>query len=234
LKIAPLTTLPQSDILYPMQLIKASLIHRAVAPRAGGSGPHPTLIMLHGRGADENDLLGLTPHLDERLLIISARAPYPFGGDFGGYAWYDIEEIGTPKPEAFKHSLGLLKRFIGEVAAGYPADPTRLYLMGFSMGTVMSYAAALAEPQMVSGVVAHSGYVPEVPGVTFKPEDLGGKCFFIAHGTYDRIIPVGLGRAARDLLAGTPAEVIYKEYPMDHQISEESLRDLANWLQERL
>jgi phospholipase/carboxylesterase len=178
--------------------------------------------------------LGLAPYLDERLLIVSARAPYPFGGGFGGYAWYDIEEIGTPKLEAFKHSLGLLKRFIGEATSGYPADPERLYLMGFSMGTVMSYAVALTEPQMVSGVVAHSGYVPEVPGVTFKLGDLGGKSFFIAHGTYDRIIPVGLGRAARDLLAGTPAEATYKEYPMDHQIGEESLRDLASWLQGQL
>ena len=217
-----------------MQQIETSLIHRVVEPRAGGSGPHPTLILLHGRGSDENDLLGLASHLDERLLIISARAPYPFQESYGGYTWYEMIEIGIPQAQTFKNSLDLLKRFLGEVISAYSADPSCLYLMGFSMGAVMSYAIALNEPDLVSGIIAHSGYIADVEGVDFNSDKLEGLDFFIAHGTHDGVIPVDFSQGARDFLEGTQAKVVYREYPMDHQISEESLRDVVAWLRDKL
>ena len=98
----------------------------------------------------------------------------------------------------------------------------------------MSFSVALTEPHLISGIIAHSGYIADVEGVEFKLGDLGELGLFIAHGTHDGVIPVDFSQGARDFLEGTSAEVVYREYPMDHQISQESLSDLVNWLKDRL
>ena len=97
-----------------MHVIHTTLVHKVLQPKEKGSGKHPTLILLHGRGANEDDLLGLVEYLDERLLIISARAPFkfPFGG---GFAWYDILEIGKPEPKMFAESYNKIARFFEDV-----------------------------------------------------------------------------------------------------------------------
>ncbi len=179
-----------------MKPISASLIHIIQQPRAGGDGPHPAIVMLHGRGTDEHDLFGLAPHLDPRLLVISARAPFPFrpaGG--GGYAWYDVIEVGVPHPQMFAESYDRLAKFAAEVTAAYPIDPQRLFLLGFSMGAVMAHAVALAQPERIAGVVAHSGYVPPEKELQlkFKLNDLKGRGWFVAHGVHDPVIPSASG-----------------------------------------
>ncbi len=216
-----------------MNLIQTTLYHKILPPRTSKDSNHSTLIMLHGRGADENDLLGLAEYLDERLLIISARAPFPFQGG-GGYAWYDIVGVGRPDPKMFEESYDMLVQFLGDIAQGYPVDIQRIFLLGFSMGTMMAYALMLTKPEFISGVVANSGYVPEDTGLTFQWQMLFGKGLFIAHGVYDPVIPIEFGRRAKELFSKTQADVTYKEYPMAHQISEESLKDMSQWLAERL
>src|SRR5512140_3754863 len=207
-----------------MKTIPSSLLHRVLEPENSNATVHPTLVMLHGRGADEEDLLGLSSFLDDRLLIISARAPFAF--DFGGYTWYDIGQVGVPLPGMFDESYAKLVTFVDDVLRNYPVDRSRLYLFGFSMGAVMSYALSLTEPKLFSGVSANSGYVPEGTNLRFRWQDLAGKQFFIAHGTADQVIPVQMARRAKELFAKSNATVDYREYPMDHQISDESLSDI--------
>lgn len=216
-----------------MKTIESTLVHKIIPPKSSSSGKHPTLIMLHGRGADENDLLGLADYLDDRLLVVSARAPFPFQWG-GGFAWYDVLEIGRPEPQMFAESYKKLLLFLADIIKGYPVDPRQIFFLGFSMGTMMSYTLFLTKTELIAGVVANSGYVPEETGLQFQWDKLAGKSVFIAHGTYDPVIPLQFGRRAKQLFEKTHADVTYKEYPMAHQISEESLNDVSRWLSQKI
>jgi phospholipase/carboxylesterase len=215
-----------------MKSIATSLVHRVLEPELSSADLHPTLILLHGRGADEEDLLGLSSFLDKRLLCISARAPFDFS--YGGYTWYDIGQVGVPLPGMFDESYAKLVTFVDDVLRQYPVDPKQLYLFGFSMGAVMSYALSLTKPELFRGVSANSGYVPEGTQLRFRWRDLAGKSFLIAHGEHDQVIPVQMARRAKELFAASNATVEYREYPMDHQISDESVADAAAWLKKLL
>jgi phospholipase/carboxylesterase len=184
--------------------------------------------MLHGRGADEEDLLGLADALDDRFLVISLRAPYPF--PFGGYTWFDISEDGSPDPEMFRSSYDRLLNSIRNLVRNHRSNPDRLFLLGFSMGTMMSFALALTNPDMFRGVIANSGYVPNIPDLVYHWSGLSNTRFFITHGLYDPVIPVTFGRATRDLFQQSNAEWTYREYTMGHEISRESFDDIAAWL----
>jgi len=207
----------------------AALAHRLLKPEAGGAGPHPTLIMLHGRGADEEDLIGLAEAFDPALMILSARAPFPFP-EGGGFTWYDAGRIGTPEPAMFRKSFGLLAQFVDQALRVYPVDPREVYLLGFSMGTVMSYALALTRPGFFRGVIANSGYVPEGTHLDFPWSEAHRTPFFIAHGTADPVIPVVMARRAKKLFDDAAGDVEYREYAMAHEISRESLADGAAFL----
>ncbi len=215
-----------------MKLIETSLTHLIAPFDEKQKGPYPTLILLHGRGANEEDLLGLVPYLDPRFLCIAARAPLSFA--YGGYTWYDLQEVGSPESEQFVESYNKLSQFLDDIQKHYPIDPMRTFFLGFSMGTVMSYALALTKPQRIKGIVAHSGYVPENTNLQFQWDNLGKTCFFVAHGTNDPVIPVEFGRRAKELLSKSSAPLVYREYPIQHQISDESLRDLSDWLTKQL
>ncbi|MBI1806583.1 MAG: alpha/beta hydrolase [Ignavibacteria bacterium] len=212
-----------------MNLIQTTLIHKVLQPKKKSSGKSPTLILLHGRGANEDDLLGLAEYLDERLLLISARAPFAFQYG-GGFTWYEIEEVGKPEPKMFAESYSKLSQFFDDVKGAYPVDPARVIFCGFSMGTMMSYSIALTKPEAIVGVIANSGYVPEDTELQFQWDKVKGKPFLVSHGLYDPVIPVAFGRRAKELLNNAHASVTYREYEMGHQISEESLNDMMQWL----
>lgn len=216
-----------------MKTIASSLVHLVIEPRRKGAGPYPGLVLLHGRGADEHDLAGIAEELDERLLMLSVRAPHPFGYG-GGFTWYDFDEAGTPDPPMFRSACDALLRFVREAAAGYPIDPAWLYLLGFSMGAAMGHALALTQPTLIRGLAACSGYVPEGTALTYRWKELGNLDVLIAHGTHDPILPVTMGRRARDLYAASPARLTYREYPAGHQIAPETTADIAEWFGESL
>ena len=196
---------------------------------------YPTVICLHGRGSNEADLIGLAPYLDDpggtpRLLWISPRAPLAL---MGGYEWYRLEGVGVPNPATFDAARETLDRFITEALAAYPLDPQKLFLLGFSQGSMMSYAFALAQPGRVAGVVAQSGYIPLNAGLKVDRAGIRGKPFLLTHGAYDPIIPVEWGREARDTLAQAGAQVEYHEYAMGHEISAQSIEAIAAWLKKQ-
>ncbi|HMK38319.1 MAG TPA: alpha/beta hydrolase-fold protein [Bacteroidota bacterium] len=212
-----------------MREITTTLEHRILVPESSGAVMHPTMIMLHGRGADEEDLIGLAGHYDPRFLVLSVRAPYPFSLG-GGYTWYDVGKIGTPDPAMFRMSYDRLSRFLDDALHGYPVDPSQVFLFGFSMGTVMAFALSLTRPELFRGVIANSGYVPEGTHLTLRWREIGNLAFFIAHGTEDPVIPIDFARRAKQLFEESDARVTYREYAMGHQISEESVRDSALFL----
>ena len=209
--------------------ISASLQHLVFFPDETRPR-NPTIVALHGRGADAYDLVPLVESLGfANTLVIAPRAPmlFNFGG---GYAWYDLSEEGIPHQQSFNESLTLLRRFLLEAKEGYPIDPTRLILLGFSQGAVMSYAAGLTEPGRIRAIVALSGYIPYKSGLSLQWDRVKEFCVFISHGEYDELIPVSLGRKSADMLTQAGAKVTYHEYRMGHEITEETLRDLRVWV----
>jgi phospholipase/carboxylesterase len=201
---------------------------RPALERAGDDENPPCLVLLHGRGADEEDLMGLEGALDPRFTIISPRAPFRFGP---GYAWYHLSQVGSPDEESLQTSLQELRTFIEGLPGAYDIDAGRLYLLGFSQGAILSSGLAMLMPDAIVGVVMHSGYVLAQHGGLELPSDgLAGKPFFVAHGKYDDVIPVTWGRDAQEYLEAAGADVLYREYPIGHSISEESLYDMSEWL----
>jgi len=212
--------------------IVASLEHLVFLPANKGKNS-PAIIALHGRGADEHDLVPVVLALEiPDLVLVSPRAPFGFA--YGGYAWYGLGDEGVPDPETFQTSLKLLRKFVDEVTVGYPVDRNRLILLGFSQGTMMAYATALTDPGMYRGIVALSGYIPLRSNLPVQLTKLTNLPVFIAHGSDDAVIPPRYGREAAKILAEAGAQVTFHEYPMGHEIREETIRDIKQWIQKLL
>ena len=211
------------------------LVHLVRQPIIEASVP-PLLLLLHGVGSNEHDLYGLAQFLDKRFLIISVRAPNTLGP--GSYAWFEVEF--TPQgpvinPEQAEASRETLITFLQEAITVYGADPKRVYLMGFSQGAIMSASVALTRPELVAGAVLMSGRIlPEIQPLIASREELSGFPFLVVHGTADMVLPIFNGRASRELLSSLPVELTYHEYPMGHEVSQESLRDVTTWLSDQL
>jgi phospholipase/carboxylesterase len=190
------------------------------------------LVLHHGRGADEHDLLPLADALDPsgRLHVASPRAPLELPG-WPGYHWYVVPRVGYPDPETFhaaRSALGSLQDELWE-RTGIP--PERTVLGGFSMGSVMSYALGLSADRPVpAGILAFSGFVPVVDG--WEPDLAGrrGLPVFIAHGRNDPIMEVGFARRARELLEAGGLDVSYHESDVAHQIDPVHLAAATRWL----
>jgi phospholipase/carboxylesterase len=208
--------------------IPASLQHVVYYPPQKAER-YAAIVALHGRGTDEHDLIPLVSSLGlNDVLIVSPRAPrqFQFGG---GFAWYDVSQEGIPDAQTFASSLNILRRFIDEVKTGYPVNRERFMLLGFSQGTIMGYAVSLMDPASYLGIAALSGYVPQRSGLSLVLRNLATFSAFVSHGTYDQIIPVRLARESAELLKKAGAQVDYREYPMGHEVTEETVRDLSAW-----
>lgn len=209
------------------------LIHAVYEP--SGPGPHPTLLALHGWGANALDLLGLAPHLGAgRFLVLCPQGPLevPIGPGMNGYGWFPITMGAPPDAGAFARSVDALDAFIAAAQRRYPIAPDRLGVLGFSQGGVMAYALALRHGRALAAVAALSTWF--APGLGTAGESLAGLPVLVQHGTRDELIDVSRGRESVDALRAAGADVRYREYEMGHEISGPSLGDLATFLGEQL
>jgi phospholipase/carboxylesterase len=212
------------------------LFHRVIAPRAPSERP-PLLLLLHGIGADEQDLLPLAGFMDPRFLVVSVRAPHE--AEPMGYRWYAIDwSVSPPRadPAEIVASRDLLARFVEEATAHHGTDPARTFLFGFSQGAIMSLALLLARPDLVRGVVAHSGRLARLPAPDPTPDALAAAEVLILHGAEDDVVPEPQGRKIHEVLAPLMGDrVTYRPFPgLGHGISEESVAAATRWLAERL
>jgi phospholipase/carboxylesterase len=200
------------------------VIHLVREPDGDAAG---TLVLLHGRGADEHDLLPLLGVLDPRRRLRGITVGAPLALPPGGRHWYAVHRVGFPDPPTFASTYDELTRFLDDELA---LDWSRTVLGGFSQGGVMSYAVGLGEGRpRPAGILAMSCFVPQVP--SWRP-DLDGRAGLPVahvHGERDPVIPVSFAREARELLDGR-VDLLYREFPGGHHVDPRLLPELGEWL----
>jgi phospholipase/carboxylesterase len=206
-----------------------ALIHLRRPPAAEPAG---ALVLFHGRGTSEHDLVPLLDVLDpeRKLLGITPRGPLSLPP--GGAHWYAVARIGFPDHDTFHATFDQASSWLDAVLAEAQIPPERTVIGGFSQGAVMSYALGLgAGRPRPAGILALSGFVPTVDGFELDLESRAGMPVAIGHGTYDPIIGVEWGHDARDRLTGAELDVTYREYPLPHTVDPGALEELSrDWL----
>jgi phospholipase/carboxylesterase len=196
--------------------------------RPADGTPEGLLILHHGRGADEHDLLGLADVLDpeRRLHVVTPGGPLQLPG-WPGRHWYVVPRVGYPDPGTFHASYAALARFHDETWERTGTTPETTVLGGFSMGSVMSYALGLGPNRPApAGIMAFSGFIPTVDG--WQPQVPRDTRVLIAHGRTDPVIGVQFAREAKARLADM--DVTYLESDVAHQIDPRHLPVAADWL----
>lgn len=214
------------------------LLHTVYEP--AGEGPHPTILTLHGWGANAMDLLGLAPHLaGGRFLVICPQGPVqtPIGPGMVGYGWYPIVPGSGQPPDlqAMQAARQQLLDFLQAAEARYPIDRSKLLVLGFSQGGVMAYNLALQEPERFAALVALSTWLP--PEVWEQVENraaLQQLPTLIQHGSRDEMVQPDRARKSVEILRAERLPLTYREYEMGHEINSQSLTDLVHWLQENV
>jgi len=204
--------------------------------RAAAGEPEGLLVLHHGRGTDEGDLLRLADFLDPeaRLRVVTPRAPLQLPGS-PGYHWYLVPRVGYPDPESFAAARAALAELHDALWEETGVGPERTVLGGFSMGAVMSYAMGLsADRPAPAGILAFSGFVPTVEGWEPALADRTGTRAFVSHGRNDPVIGVEFAERAKQLLEAGGLDLTYRESDLGHQIDPAHLRDAAAWLGEVL
>jgi phospholipase/carboxylesterase len=211
------------------------MVYTTRRPHEQAKNP-PTIIVLHGFGADEYDLLPIASHLDPSLLVISIQAPIEL--HWGGYAWYNLEQ--TPEglrgdnPTRILSEESLIES-LPEIVAKESGDLQNIFILGFSQGAAMAFSLIgrhdLSELRMkIHGVIILSGYVPDDVRAVIIHKDLSEIPFFISHGTYDELIPIQALENSTAILEHTGSKIFAKEYETGHGLTEETVSDIRNWM----
>ena len=191
--------------------------------------PEGALVLFHGRGADEHDLMPLIEVLDpeQRLVGVTPRAPLSLPP--GGAHWYIVERVGYPHEETFMASVELLSDWLDELPDRIGVPEEKIILGGFSQGCVMAYAMALAADRAAPpALLAMVGFRPHVDAHPLDLSSPDRPAVTIVHGSIDPVIDVSFGRAARDELLAAEMDVTYRETAVEHTIDSAWLPDLRH------
>ncbi len=212
-------------------------LHHIIKAPIGQLEKAPVLFMFHGYGSDENDLFSFASELPEELFIISVKAPYPLQPY--GNAWYainfDADQNKFSDNEQAIESRDKIATFIDEAIKSYPIDAKNITLLGFSQGTILSYAVALSHPEKIKNLIALSGYVNlDIIEPNFKQNDFSKLSVYASHGSQDQVIPVSWARKAPQLLAELGIDHKYSEFPVGHGVAPQNFMELKEWLKKRI
>jgi phospholipase/carboxylesterase len=209
-----------------------------------GNNPTASVIVLHGLGADGRDFVPVVDELDLSaagpLRFVFPHAPMRAVTINGGYvmrAWYDITGTDLVRREdeaGLRASQALIEDLLArERARGVAAS--RTVLMGFSQGCAMALMTGLRHPQRLAGIIGLSGYLPLAAATAAERSEANRDLpVFLAHGTQDPVVPLARATATRDALRALGQPVDWHEYPIEHTVSMPELRDLQQWLLQRL
>ena len=214
-----------------------NLIHTIYEPN--GAGPHPTILTLHGRGANALDLLGLAPLVcSGKFLMICPQGPLetPIGPGAMGYAWYPMSMGGPPDVDAILSSREMLQQFLDVCLKRYPIDAKKLVVLGFSQGGVMAYSLALSKPERFAGLAVLSSWLPKelIPKLSINNAAVQSLPTLIQHGSQDQMIEIQRAKDSVERLRTLHVPLTYRDYDMGHEITPRSLSDLSAWLEEKV
>ena len=210
------------------------LEHVHVAPDEESDGLAPAVFVLHGRGADEADLLPVAAELPDELRVVSLRAPDPL---YGGYTWYELDlsagglESSQPDPDEFRRSLDLIVESVDAAVDAYGIDPDRVGLLGFSQGAIATLSLLFADPDRYAWVVALHGYLAESHA---DRDGIEGKPVFVGSGDGDRVIPAERAERAVDRLESAGADVTHGGFPGGHGIGSQELAAVVEFVESRV
>lgn len=212
------------------------IVHTVYHPPA--VGPLPTVVAIHGHGANAFDLLGLAPYLaGGQLLVICPEAEFALQPGTPSYTWFEVASGGRPGErsfEEFERVAGNLRAFIESAVPSYGGDPLRTVVLGFSQGGTLAYRLGLGEPDRYRGIAALSTWLrPEVDPLVDRAQASKLR-MIVQHGTEDSMIEVVRARESRDRLVALGVTPEYHEYPMAHEIRPDSMADLNRWLEDVL
>ncbi|MFK5889824.1 MAG: alpha/beta fold hydrolase [Flavobacteriaceae bacterium] len=197
----------------------------------------PLLLLIHGYGSNEADLFSFADHLPDEFLVVSVRAPLTLG--YQSYAWYtinfnDADGNYSDTPEALKAKENILQ-FLSDLQNELPYDAKNVTLLGFSQGTILSYALALSYPEKFKNIIALSGYIKEE--LISKPNDTSlykNLDIFISHGIQDQVIPLQWAEKAPKFLNALGINNCFKTYLSGHGVTPQNFNDLNQWLLTKL
>ena len=216
---------------------KSLSLHHIIKEPAVKSKNTPLLIMLHGYGSDENDLFSFAEELPDELFIISVRAPYamqPYGNAWYAIHWDNNDGKFSDDLQAIE-SRDKIAKFIDEAVAEYNLDKTNVTLLGFSQGTILSYAVALSYPEKVKNIIALRGYINKgILKDNYEQNDFSKLDFYCSHGSADQVIPVQWARLNKPLLDELNIRNVYSEFPVGHGVAPQNFAELKSWLEERI
>ena len=211
------------------------LIHAVWEP--AGEGPHPTIIAMHGYGANALDLIGLAPYVaDGRFMIISPQGPLEVPiGPTRGYAWFPIQMGSPPDRDAIDAAVTSLGNFIDTAIDRYPVNRRKLTILGFSQGGMMAYRLALDNPAKYAGLVALSTwFAPELKDRVGDRDALERLPTMVQHGRGDDMIEIARARSSVEILRELRVPLTYREYDCGHEITADGLQDLSDFLSSKV
>ncbi len=196
-----------------------------VVTRRGATDPNaPLVVLLHGRGSNEEDIIGLAEHLPAGAAYAAVRAPIAEGG---GYAWFANRGIGRPVAESLRNTMDWFRGWLGEAApAGRP-----VVLVGFSGGAAFAGGLLLDDPTRYTGAAVLYGTLPFDAGVPATANRLDGARVLVIHGDQDTVIPRELLDRTWSYLKGEAGSVTTAVRDAGgHGLSESALAELQEWL----
>lgn len=210
------------------------LLEHNYRPANNSSENPPAIIMLHGFGSDENDLFSFANELPEKYAIFSLKAPIrlePYGN-----AWYNIyfdnSQGKFSDDEQAIASRELVSKCIDEVIEKYKVDKNNITLLGFSQGTILSFAVALSYPEKVKNVIGLSGYINvDILKEGYAKNDFSKLKIYTSHGNVDQVIPVEWARKTQPFLKNLNIDCTYSEFPVGHGVAPQNFYELKNWLE---
>ena len=212
-------------------------LEHLIKPSNITEGKIPVLFMFHGYGSNEEDLYSFAPELPEELCIISVRAPYPMQPQ--GNAWYainfDAEKGKWSDDEQAIESRDKIIAFVEEACKTYSLDKDNVTLLGFSQGTILSFAVALSYPEKIKNVIALSGYINEgILKEGYSKKEHSSLKIYTSHGSVDQVIPVEWAKKSAPFLSNLGIEHVYEEFPVGHGVAPQNFYSFKKWLEDKI
>jgi phospholipase/carboxylesterase len=224
-----------SEIIKRPSMKKQLSLEHNYRPSHTPSQKSPLIIMLHGYGSDADDLFSFASELPTKYAIISLKAPIalqPFGN-----AWYNIyfdnNEGKFSDDEQAITSRELVVKCMDEIISAYNIDPNQITLLGFSQGTILSFAIGLSYPEKVKNIIGLSGYINEaILKDGYAEKEFSHLNIYSSHGSVDQVIPVEWARKTKPFLDKLNIASHYSEFPVGHGVAPQNFYEFRKWLGE--